>query len=471
MAVSLDSQPYHGGGLIAVTSVTSVEQEITSPGSASYTFVRCLLAVDPTETSTLTLNLRKRSDDSLVSSVSFTPAQVLAAEIVGVQSFSPTQMLDVHLLEVPMTAAALTAVQYYFEWTSPSGSLWYLMALGTGDTSPGSFPSDPDATENGNVATFGGTTDTLLSGGPPPVVAYDSIDAPVTISTQPSAPTGLAASLGYQEPASASDIFDCLPDQVDFITVTWTPTSLAADFAYYRIDRSTDNGTTWQQVAQISTEGVNTYEDFEAPIGVEILYRIAVIRAGDLIPSPWANSVEILRYGAGECVWVLASNEEPSLTVAYTDNGNNNPTRKFGFQDADTAQYRQLWGRTYSVRSQPDTATNYRGDRFDLDLIIGCTESGVADSEGGRAMFDPLLDLVLSGVSQIAVMDWRGRVWYAGVECPEGSIRELAGTYEATVQVTEIAPSPAVLDVELTGEMVLRDATWWVDANEASEGS
>ena len=98
---------------------------------------------------------------------------------------------------------------------------------------------------------------------------------------------------------------------IQYAEATWTPTSLAGDFARYEIQRSEDGGATWDTLAKITSEAVFLYRDYESTRGRAARYRIRVVRT-DGAASGWSSPDEIVVVPRA-ARWQFLSNEAPEL--------------------------------------------------------------------------------------------------------------------------------------------------------------
>lgn len=167
-ATSTASQPYVTRTVATVHSSSTVEQEITFPGTLTYGFLQLVAAAEAaTVAANLTVKLKRRSDGVQIgSTITFA-----SADLTGTKTAPRllTRAMD--------TPTAVTAAQHYLEFTSTAatGGGWVLYAL--------------DTKGSGNTANFGGTTDRAT------IATVESSDQDIvtTLGTVPSAPAGFTA--------------------------------------------------------------------------------------------------------------------------------------------------------------------------------------------------------------------------------------------------------------------------------------
>jgi len=174
-ATSTDSQPYVDARLAedVAYSGNEPEQEITPAASGDYALLSAWVAqqVSSLTGASLTVNVRRRSDNALMGTVTIAPADLVAPRTT-VQRVTKTFATPI---------ALVGGTQYYVEYvtTGASGVGWKVLVL--------------DSMGLGNGAGFGGTADAftnVATGG-----ESQDRDAVVTLDLAPAAPTGFDANL------------------------------------------------------------------------------------------------------------------------------------------------------------------------------------------------------------------------------------------------------------------------------------
>jgi hypothetical protein len=338
---------------------------------------------------------------------------------------------DLKLVEVdldpPVTLAASTTYAIDFDAPASTRPAAILM-MSAYDGVP---------VDRGAAATYGGATWDYAT--------LDGADAAVLISYRPDAPAGFAATAATRDPVNIGS--DCGPITAPFVALTWTPTSLGADFLRYEIERSADGGTTWELISAPTDELVDAAQDGEALYGQEASYRIRVVRAVDLIESEWTD-IETATPTFDGCGLVLTSNEAPGLTVVVEElGGTDEAVRTIELPEMAERETLPMYDRNYQVVLAPDER---RGDAFTFDALIYAGDPTAAGLTPGRAMFDPIVALCEAPLSYIAVMDRNGRRWLASVAIDQLRQTEPGGDqgmYVARLTVVEVTDVPSVFDV------------------------
>lgn len=409
-AESVDSIPYAVPVAAVVDSGQDAEQEFSDAAATDYAGLRFLCYPSASGIDDLVVVVKRRSDNvQLGGDLTLPAADVLAMDpVVAGGSF--------RLIEDRLDAAATlaTSTQYYVEFSSTEA---------TGSWTVQSY----DTADQGNGATFGGTTDRALVN----TSEADRYDIPVTISTSPSAPADFAGSV-------ATDTLDATPTycdvaSVDYVALSWTATSLSGDFDYYEIQRSLDGGSTWETIALLGDESDEDFDDYETPRGTAASYRLRVARADGAF-SDW-TSAGAFTASALDCEIIFTTNQDPSLTVAF----NRDPRITYEFLDAEEVTFLPLYERDYQAAFQPSEA---RGTRFVVPLTVSAVETPASE---GVPVFDELRAIATADVAYVCVLDHYGNRFLASVQVPEGTHSEPGKLYVAAVSVTEITATSAAV--------------------------
>lgn len=215
--------------------------------------------------------------------------------------------------------------------------------------------------------------------------------------------------------------------------MSWTPTSLAASFDSYELQRSEDGSVTWATVATSDTEALADFDDYETPRGIAVLYRVRVIRT-DAVTSDWSTTASGSAR-ANKCEIIFTSNISPDLTVAY----NRSPELAYSFPSAAERQLVPIFGRDYQVAFVP---TEDRGVTFGVPLTVNVRTVPPAGAKGVDA-FTPLRTLSQApDIPYVRVLDYQGNSYYADLNVPDGPTRQPHNIYIANVVVTEVTGTP-----------------------------
>jgi hypothetical protein len=370
-------------------------------------------------------------------------AVVTGEDVAASPSFSvaqgfPSTIPLGYLVEVPLVGVSLTAsTKYYVEVTTaqplPSAAGDEFWAV------DGPMSDSPDL--NGE-ATFANDANTAVFTDSATVTSdLTQSDASLTLSTTPTAPTGLTATQETEANDPDLEAAGCTIPTVENVALDWTPTALGADFGYYQIERD-DDDTGYQCIAEGTDEDSETYTDWESIRGEPAVYRMRAIRGGDWIPSAYTSTATATAdpYGA-EVVfasnWLqaaIAVNHEPEQTWPQPTNDG----------------VLQLAGRDYQFFFQEAENRGDGGaDGFTIPVVVYSGFPGQNNpTPDGRAAFGPLIDYLRDYAPYIAILLSDGSRWYGRARVDEASIsysQDAAGQYTADVQVwvTQAEPTPA----------------------------
>ena len=314
--------------------------------------------------------------------------------------------------------------------------------------------------------TYGGTNAFLYSDG----AADDTRDALVTFATAPAPPPMFAADVAQQD--VGDDGTGCPIETVDYALVTWEPTALGDAFAGYQIQRSDSVDEEWRDVALLSTEEVWQFRDSDARFATTTRYQMRVLR-DDGSRSPWTlyDAVDLT---PPSCGLAISSNVRPDLMVAYQDIG----ARTYKLADADETTFKTRYAQGYQTVGYPLEAGS---DVLPLSLIIYAesdTGSGVEPVDGpGRRVFDPLLRIAGQTVPgeekvilpYVCLRNEAGDRWFGTLVVSACEWDGETNRYIAQCSFTETTDSPAVVDVEATGALILGSAAAWWDARSITD--
>lgn len=219
---------------------------------------------------------------------------------------------------------------------------------------------------------------------------------------------------------------------IHYIEATWTPTTLAADFHHYELERSQDGGATWDLMAYITTEAADIYRDYDGIREVDADYRLRVIRA-DGAASDWTAPATEQTPAAG---WAFTTNEAPDLALEFDV-----------WRDTEK---RHSWEFPANEKEWPiagrDGAVVLKGledplDAFTVAILI------VDEAHPERAAFDQLLEITREPLAYLTVHSPESRRWLANVTIVEGSQDQIRQVYTAPARVRELTKVPVPIDV------------------------
>lgn len=410
-----------------VFSGQTLTQEMTAAGNVDVGWVRVLAcAQDPETVDPLTVELIVRPVNTVLQTVTFDPS------LLGDRPTRFQTLEDYWPSEEPLTSGTQYALR--FSCPADDGLGWRVQVLSTvklGNLgAPPAGVVDVDFTQGVDFLSVGATD-------------YGELTASATTHTLAEVPGSFAV-------AATGEL-----DGIDSIVATWTATSISegGGFAAYELERSDDGGTSWHRIADITTESVEEFTDYESRRNVETAYRIRSRRVDGSV-SEWSDT-EVATATLSRCGYVLANNAAADQVQWYDTIG---PITEFEFPErADVVS--AIGGRDYQLMFREQES---RGDVFELDVFIagqgakgGTPESPVAT---GRQAFEALRVLIgnlrnpstgrKTLLPYIAVMNQDGDRWLAGISTQSGTRNEPGGIYVQTIRVVEVTNTPQSVDVE-----------------------
>jgi hypothetical protein len=202
---------------------------------------------------------------------------------------------------------------------------------------------------------------------------------------------------------------------------------------------------TWNTIAYITTEAAPLFNDVEVRRNQIQYYQVRVV-ANDGSVGAWTASVNVTVTTAANCDIVLASNWNPSKSLAFQENGDNTPVHTFARANAQSTVVHLIAGRQAPVAFRPLIEGN--SDVFQRTLIIAADTAGspVTNAAMDRAAFDALISLIEdTTVAYVAVMDGHGRRWFTFPEFVDGTYTWVMHEHGADIKFTEVTVVPSAL--------------------------
>lgn len=304
----------------------------------------------------------------------------------------------------------------------------------------------------GSAVTTGGTT-SIFSGG-----------APVEVGTVNGGTGNGAPSTFYAVEIRnliggtqvANPIFSAQPAGTTTFTDAagrvWTMLggySFTNDLAYLELQRMDTISTDWATIAQITTPGITSFNDYEARVGIQSSYRIREVNQL-LFAGPWSATLSntfsapgVTGFGMGADARTLlftsnqAQNGARNLAYAIADTANNGQER-FNFPEAGFTQFQFMYGRDYQTAFRP---TERGGTTFSRTVLV----QAAAISPPTLADFTSFRDLAWASLPYVCVRDEDGNRWFSNVAVPQGNVEtNQRKIYLADITVTEVTATPAV---------------------------
>lgn len=145
----------------------------------------------------------------------------------------------------------------------------------------------------------------------------------------------------------------------------------------------------------------------------------------------------------GDCDYILVSNADPDLAVAYQENGDAMPN-SFSRANSGKVVTQLIEGRPKPLGFRP--LIEGKADVFERTFIVAIDTAG-APAVPGRLNFQPLLTLVEAQLPSVVVCDGYGMRWFTLADWVEGTRTYLLHEHLATVRFAEVAgPTPVITD-------------------------
>jgi hypothetical protein len=242
----------------------------------------------------------------------------------------------------------------------------------------------------------------------------------------------------------------CIPTGIGYQRVTWSATSLpASGFGGYELQRfDTTPGAAFQTIMLASSPFVTGFNDYEARVGVNSVYRI---RALNILNFAGAWSLQVTGAPAapgvsGACsdntgALIFTSNSAQSgiYNAAYVMQWEREPAEDFTLPEAGQVQFQPMYQRDGSVAFH---GTERGLEQFTRTLLI---QAGAIDPIR-LADVKTLRDLAWAQLPYVCVRDGVGDRWYANVRVPASRARNNRTRYFADVQITELTQTPYAVD-------------------------
>jgi hypothetical protein len=403
---SVDSNVYAGVApfVCGDDGSASLRQDMT--GSGTFQIVGLLVAGDGTQDAPLTIQLKRGS--SVLSSATIDPAD----------SDAPSDgraTVVKRVLSAPITFSG----GEYIQVSSTSTHGWSLPCLFTRLGADTINSVSTGAAARG----IGGSADSANSD--------VTQDFPWWISTIPSPPSGLAATVANFTTTNASPGG---PRRISYAALNWNSTALGGNFNYYEVLR---NGNV---IARITAEGQSLFNDFEMKRGVVNSYTVRVVR-DDGAQSVESAGATVTVDSPQDCDVILTSNAAPDLTLAYQTA----PGHAYGRSSSSLVQKQIIAGRVAPVVIRPLTEGN--ADTFQHIYTVQINDFDDVPAVFDRAVFAPLVRLVEAALPYVAVCQGNGDRWFASGTIPDGGLvfTQPGNAHRATIAWTECATLPAIV--------------------------
>lgn len=436
-AQSSDSQPYHDLDAMPCHASSTLKQGVNAATSAAdYKRVRLRFGVSTTPTASLTVKLKRTSDNvQMGGTATLTVADISdtsKCRLIGTRNLYDGRAMSVYEAVFDMATAATlaSATDYYLEMASTSTESWFILWL------------DASASHSltGNV-TYGGSTNVATVAG----VADNEADFEILVSSVPSPLSGFTRTVvTYDLPSNGGST--CETGTAQRVDLNWTSSSLSGSFLQYEVERSDDEGATWYQIAVITDEATSDFSDKEATPGIPELYRVRVVRT-DGSSSEWTTSTAVT-LASTQGVLLMVSNADPSIACGYVVLGSR---QEYRFLSAEESVFMKFYERDFQVRFRP---LEERGVQWTTSVLIYVSDPNAAteaanvppDGAGTRA-FDTLRNVGTASIPYVCVITPWGERLFGSVDITTGVQAEPAHYYVATLVFTQLDDEPSAVTV------------------------
>ena len=215
------------------------------------------------------------------------------------------------------------------------------------------------------------------------------------------------------------------------VLLSWTGTSLGAVFAKYVIARSDDGGTTYNIIAEVTTENVQSVEDHESRRGHTAHFRMRVQRTDGAV-SAWTDVQQATLTSSSSAVFT--SNEAPDEEVTYE-------VANVDLLGASLPEHRQVFDLHSRDMAVVLRGSENRGRRVEFDVYVARGDA----VDDGFDEFDALLAISREFLSYKCVHLRNDRL-FGDVNVTQIGYHPVTGAYRAHVEVVETTRTPSVFD-------------------------
>lgn len=242
----------------------------------------------------------------------------------------------------------------------------------------------------------------------------------------------------------------CIPSGIAYQRVTWAPTTMpVSGFGAYELQRwDLAPDATFQTIMLATSPYVTGFNDYEARVGVDSVYRVRVL---NLLNFAGAWSLQVTGSPptpgvtggcedmTGALIFTSNADQSGALNVAYIMQWDGMPTEDFALAEAEDVTYQAMYGRDGSVAFH---GTERGLEQFSRSLLI---QAGAIDPIR-LADVKTLRDLAWTDLPYICVRDDIGDRWFASVRVPAINVRGNRVQYMARVDIIETTRTAAVVD-------------------------
>lgn len=448
-----ESQPYELSRGSEIHTTEETDQVLDVLGSTSYGQVYAVVGWRPqTGRPTGPLVAEVLTEPGGVTVLG--PAELTAAEVEALPTTAPVNATDPEGVQYKLavfrfaSSATLAAGTYRVTLSSPESTStrpWWVAALLGEDHSP-------DRSYGGSVEFAEG--DVRIMGLHQDLADY-SADVLVNLVTVPAPVTGVSAEPDVVDLAGTAMVcgpncalHDTLPEYMPVVRLAWSAApSGTPDVASYDVDRLNTLTDEWERVAAVQGRTTTSWVDHEAPVGVEVFYRVRVVRT-DEVTGDWSATAAAFIDPPDLVGLYLSSNAATGMGVAYPEVwGGDTAEREWEFEEYGDVSLQRFYARNRPVAFRP---IERAGDSFVRELLVA---SGCAVASPTMRIWKPLRDLTWAPVPYVCIRDTEGNVWRAAVMAGPGTNSRAdsngAEVWTVRVRCVEVADTAAVHDTSV----------------------
>ncbi len=282
----------------------------------------------------------------------------------------------------------------------------------------------------------------------------DSCDAFLIFSQDPPTVTGVGLTAQTQAVTglgfNCGSLPCCIPSGISYQTVTWSPVTIGVSgFGAYELQRfDTTPGANFETIMLASSPYVTGFNDFEARVGVDSVYRIRSLNVYNFagawstqvtggIPSPGVTGG--CDDATGALIFTSNADQTGASNAAYMMQWDGEPVEDFGLPEAEQVVFQAMYGRDGVVAFH---GTERGLEDFSRVLLI----HAAAVDPVRLADVKTLRDLAWADLPYVCVRDDIADRWFANVQVPTVNARFNRTTYMARVDIREVTQTPYAVD-------------------------
>jgi hypothetical protein len=221
------------------------------------------------------------------------------------------------------------------------------------------------------------------------------------------------------------------------------------DSGGYEIQRQDNIDTDWMTIMRSDSSFASAFADYEPRVGVQSRYRLRKANVMDFW-SDWTatlsntlSSPGVDVAGDGNSVLILSTNwdQTGAKNLAATMSFKSDAEEPFAFIESGDTTFSQMFGRDYQLAAHP---TERGGEKFTRNIIV--QQAAIALPSLGN--FRTLRDMAWQAAPYVCVRDELGNRWLANVQVPDGTVSRNRRLYIASITITEVTATPAIIDPE-----------------------